>query len=99
MFKVILVLLVSVFVVLAVNAPVTKPAPAPAAKPAPVKPVKSVPTLFLKPDTTLYFSANRDTMKMVKTDSIWITKHYIDSLFCVGIDTTVRSSKPVFIKK
>lgn len=98
MFKTFLILLVSISVVLAVTAvPVVKPVPAPAAKQVPVKP--SPTTLFVKSDTTLYFSANRDTIKMVKMDSTWITRHYIDSLFFVKADTVVRSSKPVFIKK
>ena len=103
MFKALLVLLVSVSVVLAVNAvPVAKPVPAPA--PVPVvksapAPVKPVPTLTLKPDTVIYSSANRDTVKMIRIDSIWITKHYKDSLFLIGTDTVVKSSKPVYIKK
>jgi hypothetical protein len=95
MFKPFLALLVSVFVALAVTvAPVAKPVPAAITKPKP-----ATTTMILKPDTTLYFSANHDTLKMVKIDSIWITKHFIDSMFFIKADTIVKSSKPALIKK
>jgi len=92
MFKVFLALLFSVFATVAVMPP----------KSVPIKSAQtkaSIPILILKPDTVIYSSASHDTVKMIKIDSIWITKHYKDSLFFTGADTVVRSSKPVFIKK